>query len=47
MLEKIEIEISKTSNGQFDYVQIRSPGAIPVNIVLVAKLIVVKDVRGK
>ncbi len=35
MLDDLEIEVSKTRNG-LDYVQIRSPAAIPVNVVLVA-----------
>lgn len=43
-LEKLEIEISKARGG-LDYVQIRSTAAIPVNIVLLARQIVVKDTR--
>lgn len=45
MLDEIEIEVTKTANGRADYVQIRSPAAIPVNIVLVAGKITVRDTR--
>lgn len=45
MLETLTIQITKTSNGLCDYVQISSPAAIPVNIVLVAGRIVVDDRR--
>lgn len=44
MLETITIQVSKAANGQ-DYVQISSPAAFPVNIVLVAGKIVVDDRR--
>lgn len=44
MLDTITIQISKAANGQ-DYVQISSPAAFPVNIVLVAANIVVDDRR--
>lgn len=46
-LPSIGIEVSKTSDGSADYVQIRSPGAIPVNIVLVANEITIDDLRDK
>lgn len=46
-LGSITIEISKTSDGRSDYVQISSPAAFPVNIVLVAGQIIVKDMRKK
>lgn len=46
-LGKITIEISKTSDGRSDYVQISSPAAFPVNIVLVAAEIEVRDARPK
>jgi len=42
---KLTITINKTSVGQLDYVQIASPSAMPVNIVLVAQNIVVDDRR--
>ena len=45
MLDKIQIEISKTADGKHDYVQIRSPAAAPVNIVLIAQKITVQDHR--
>lgn len=45
MLDEIQVEITKTSDGLHDYIQIRSPAAIPVNIVLVAGRIVVSDRR--
>lgn len=45
MLDKITIQVTKTSDGRRDYVQISSPAAIPVNIVLVAGQIVVDDRR--
>jgi hypothetical protein len=44
VLETITIHLSKAANGQ-DYVQIASPAAIPVNIVLVASHIEVIDKR--
>lgn len=44
-LTKIEIEVSRTADGQANYVQIRSPGADPVNIVLIADEITVYDAR--
>ena len=46
MLEKITVHVSKTANGQ-DYVQISSPAAFPVNIVLVASQVVIEDYRPK
>lgn len=46
MLEEIQITVTKTANGQADYVQISSPAAIPVNIVLVAGKITVTDHRA-
>ena len=47
ILGDLEIEISKTSTGEDDYVQVRSPAAFPVNIVLIAKHVTVADRRGK
>ena len=44
-LGEIEIEITKTANGGAEYVQIRSPAAMPVNIVLIASKITVNDRR--
>lgn len=45
MLEQLTIQVTKTSDGLRDYVQISSPAAIPVNIVLVAGTITVDDRR--
>ena len=45
MIGKLTITITKTADGRYDYVQIASPAAIPVNVVLVADLIVVEDLR--
>jgi hypothetical protein len=46
MLEPLEIEISPTADGKDVYVQIRSVGtAMPVNIVLIAQEVVVRDTR--
>jgi hypothetical protein len=36
MIDKLIITVSKTSCGNMTYVQIASPAALPVNIVLVA-----------
>ncbi len=41
----ITILITKTANGQAEYVQISSPAAMPVNIVLIAAKIEVDDQR--
>jgi hypothetical protein len=45
MLDILEIEVSRTADGRYDYMQIRSPAAAPVNIVLIAKRITVLDHR--
>ena len=45
MIGKLTITITKTADGRYDYVQIASPAAIPVNVVLVADLIGVEDHR--
>lgn len=44
-LGKLAIQISKTRDGLGAYVQISSPAAMPVNIVLVAGEIEVDDQR--
>jgi len=46
MIGKLTITVTKTADGRYDYVQIASPAAMPVNIVLVADLIVVEDHRN-
>ena len=43
-LKEINITIQKAADGS-DYVQIMSPAAMPVNIVLVADLVTVSDQR--
>jgi len=45
MIGKLTITITKTADGRYDYVQVASPAAMPVNIVLIADLIVVEDHR--
>lgn len=41
----LEIEVTPTADGRSEYVQIRTPAAIPVNIVLVARHITITDRR--
>lgn len=45
MIGKLKIQVTKTADGRFDYVQIMSPAAMPVNIVLIADEIEVQDER--
>jgi len=44
-MEKINVNISKTSNGTADYLQIMSDDMITINIVLIAEKITVIDRR--
>jgi hypothetical protein len=44
-LNELTILVTKTANGKMEYLQITSPAAIPVNIVLIAKKIKVEDHR--
>lgn len=44
---KLNVTVTKTSNGAFDYVQIISDDAVFVNIVLIADEIAVVDHRAK
>jgi len=44
-MEKINVNISKTSNGLHDYLQIMSADMITINIVLIAEEIKVIDRR--
>lgn len=44
---KITIAISKTANGQGEFVQIMSPAGIPINIVLVVDEVTIEDRRLK
>lgn len=45
MLDTLTITVSKTADGRHEYLQISSPAAMPVNIVLIADAIVVEDRR--
>lgn len=45
MIGELSITISKTSDGKYDYVQIASPTAAPVNIVLIADKVEINDCR--
>lgn len=44
MIDELKITVQKAANGQ-DYVQIASPAAVPVNIVLIANKIEIEDHR--
>jgi len=46
LLDRLTITISKTSIGTATYVQIASPAAMPVNVVLIADEVVIEDHRG-
>ncbi len=45
MTPNIKITVTKTANGQHDYVQIISDDQFSLNIVLIAEKIVVEDCR--
>ena len=45
MVDKLEVRIQKATDGR-DYLQIMSDDYTSVNIVLIAKIIEVKDQRG-
>lgn len=45
MLDKLIITVSKTSSGQGIFIQIMSPAAVPVNIVLIAEEVEIEDKR--
>lgn len=47
MLDELRIHIAKTANGADDYIQISSPSAAPVNIVLIAAKVTIDDQRKK
>jgi len=47
MIARLEITITKTATGIGEYVQIQTPGTIPLNIVLIADEIVVNDMRER
>ena len=44
-LSQLTITVTKTSDGKSEYLQILSPACIPVNIVLIANKIIIKDSR--
>jgi len=44
-IPKLRIQVTKTADGKFDYVQILSGDQFSVNIVLIANYIVVDDRR--
>lgn len=46
-IDKLTITISPTADGEHVYVQIASPAAAPVNIVLIAEVVEVNDSRAK
>ena len=43
---KLNVTISKTRNGNSDYIQIMSEDTVSVNVVFVAESIKVNDVRA-
>ena len=45
MIGDLTITVTRTADGRFDYVQIASPAAMPVNIVLIANAIKIEDHR--
>jgi len=42
---EITIQISKTAQGDGEYIQIMSPAGIPINIVLVVDKVIIEDRR--
>lgn len=45
-IDKLTVQISKTADGQFNYLQILSGDQFALNIVLIAQEIVVRDARA-
>ena len=45
MIGKLQVTVTKTADGRFEYIQIASPAAMPVNIVLIADVIEITDQR--
>lgn len=45
-LTELTIQVTKTADGKMEYVQIASKATFPVNIVLIADKITVKDDRA-
>lgn len=45
MTGKLTITVTKTADGRYEYIQIASPAAMPINIVLIADEVVIEDHR--
>lgn len=45
MIGKLTVQISETADGKSTYMQISSPAAMPVNIVLIADEVIIDDKR--
>jgi hypothetical protein len=45
MLGTLTITVTKTADGRYEYIQIASPAAMPINIVLIADQVVIDDRR--
>ncbi len=45
MMETLTVQLSKTSDGRRDYMQITSPDQVSVNIVLIADRLILDDRR--
>ena len=45
MIGKLTITVTKTADGRYEYIQIASPAAMPVNIVLIADQVEIEDHR--
>jgi len=45
MTGKLTITVTKTADGRYEYIQIASPAAMPINIVLIADQVVIEDHR--
>jgi hypothetical protein len=43
---ELTITISQTADGKAEYIQIASPAAMPVNIVLIASKVTIQDRRA-
>jgi hypothetical protein len=46
MIGKLTITVTKTADGRYEYIQIFSPAAMPINIVLIADIVEIEDLRG-
>lgn len=44
-IQKLNIQVTKTSDGQKEYVQIMSEDMFTINVVLIAEKIEIKDDR--